>query len=69
MDTFVQPRKRVYTDGSDIKGHPRLGAAVVRILTRTILYIDAAGCEEIPAILRVELVAMHTALTRFHDHT
>ena len=30
----------VFTDGSDIKGHPRLGAVVVHIPTRTPIDID-----------------------------
>ncbi len=36
------PEQWVYTDGSDITGHPRLGAAVVHIPTSTTIYIDAA---------------------------
>ena len=59
----------VYTDGSDIKGHPRLGVAVVHIPTNTTIYIDAAGCEETRTIMRAELVAIHTALSRFADHS
>jgi hypothetical protein len=58
----------VYTEGSDIKGHPRLGAAVVHISTRTTIYIDAARCDETRTIMRAELVAIHTVLTRFEDH-
>ena len=34
------PEECVYTDGSDIKSHPRLGAVVVHIPTRTTIYID-----------------------------
>ncbi len=63
------PEEWVYTDGLDIKGYPRLGAAVVNIPTRTTIYIDAAGCEEISTIIRDEQVAIHTALTRFEDHS
>ena len=63
------PEEWVYTDGSDIKGHPRLGAAVVHISTRTTIYKDATGCEETRTIMRAELVAIHTALTRFKDHS
>ncbi len=37
------PEQWVYTDGSDITGHPRLGAAVVHIPSNTSIYIDAAG--------------------------
>jgi hypothetical protein len=58
----------VYTAGSDIKGHPRLGAVVVHIPTRITIYIDAAGSEETRTIMRAELVAIHTALTRFEEH-
>jgi hypothetical protein len=32
-------KQLVYTDGSDITGHPRLGAAVVHIPTSTTIYI------------------------------
>jgi len=63
------PEEWVYTDSSDIKGHPRLGAAVVLISTRTTIYIDAAGCNKTRTIMRAELVAIHTALTRFADHS
>jgi len=59
----------VYTDGSDIKGHPRLGAAMVHIPTRTTIYIGATWCEETRTIMRAELVAIHTALARFEDHS
>ena len=62
------PEERVYTNGSYIKGHPRLGAAVVHIPTRNAIYIDAAGCEETRTIMRAELVAIHTALSTFADH-
>ena len=58
-----------YIDGSDIKGRPRLGAAVVHIPTRNTIYIDAAGCDETRTIMHVKLVAIHTALTRFEDHS
>jgi hypothetical protein len=37
------PEPWVYTDGSVITGHPRLGAAVAHIPTNTTIYIDAAG--------------------------
>ena len=63
------PEEWVYTDGSDIKWHQRLGAAVVHIPTRTIIYIDAAGCDETRTIMRAELVAIHIALARFEDHS
>jgi hypothetical protein len=35
------PEQGVYTDGSDIAGHPRLGAAVVHIPSSNTIYIDA----------------------------
>ena len=63
------PVEWVYTDGSDIKGHPRLGAAVVHIPTRTTIYIDAARCDKTRTIMRAKLVAIHTALTRFKEHS
>ena len=62
------PEEWVYTDGSDIKGHPRLGAAVVHIPARTTIYIYVVGCEETRTIMRVELVAIHTALTILENH-
>ena len=38
--------------------------------TRTSVYIiDDAGCEEARTIMCAELVAIHTALTRFEDHS
>jgi hypothetical protein len=43
--------------------------ARVYIPTRTTIYIDAAGSEETRTIMRAELVAIHTALTRFEDHS
>ena len=63
------PEQWVYTDGSDITGHPRLGAAVVHIPTSTTIYIDAAGTEETRTIMRAELVAIHTALSTFSTHS
>ena len=62
------PEEWVYTDGSDMKGYPRHGVAVVHIQTRTNIYIDAAGCEETRTLMRAQLVAIHTALTRFEVH-
>jgi hypothetical protein len=50
---------------SDIKGQPRLGAAVVNIPTCTTIYIDVAGTEETRTITRTKLVAIHTALVTF----
>ena len=63
-----QPEQWVYTDGSDIKGQPRLGAAVVHVPTCTNLYIDAKGGEETHTIMQVELVAIYTALDKFATH-
>jgi hypothetical protein len=37
------PKNLVYTDGSDIKGQPRLKAAVVHTTTRTTIYIYRCG--------------------------
>jgi hypothetical protein len=62
------PGQWVYTDGSGITGHPRLGAAVVHIPTSTTIYIDVAGTEETRTIMRAELAAIHTALTTFSTH-
>jgi ribonuclease HI len=62
------PKQWVYTDGSCITGHPRLGAAVVHIPTSTTIYIDAAGTEETRTIMRAELMANHTALSTFSTH-
>ncbi len=42
---------------------------MVHIPTRTTIYIDATGREETRTIMRAELVAIHTALTRFADHS
>ena len=41
----------------------------MHIQTRTTIYIDAVGCEETRTIMRAELVAIHTALSRFEDHS
>jgi len=62
------PEYWVYTDGSDIKGQPRLGAAVVHIPTCNTIYIDAVGTEETCTITRTEFVAIQTALTAFASH-
>jgi ribonuclease HI len=62
------PEKWVYTDGSDITGHPRLGVAVVHIPSKTTIYIDASRTKETRTLMRAELVAMHTALTKFGTH-
>jgi hypothetical protein len=62
------PENWVYTDGSHIKGQPRLNAAVVHIPIRTIIYTHSAETEEIRTITRAVLVAIHTALTTFASH-
>ena len=62
------PEQWVYTDGSDITGHPRLGAAVVHIPTSTTIYIDVAGIEETRTIMRAELIAIYTAYTTLSTH-
>jgi len=63
-----QPEQWVYTDGSDIKGRPRLGAAAVHVPTITTLYIDVGGTEETRTIRWTELVAIYTALDNFSTH-
>jgi hypothetical protein len=62
------PENWVYTGGSDIKGHPTLSASVVHIPTSINIYIDVTGTEETRTIMRAELVAIHTALTKFAEH-
>ena len=54
---MFRPDQRAYIDGSDITGHPRLGAAVVHVPTCTNIYIDAGGPDETRTIMRAELVA------------
>ena len=63
MDAEIHSGKLVYTDGTGIKGQPRLGAAMVHIPTRTTIYIDTTGIKENRTITREELVAIHTAVT------
>ncbi len=41
---------------------------MVHTPTRTTIHTNATGCEETRTIMRVQLVAIHTALTRFEDH-
>jgi hypothetical protein len=62
------PENWVYTNGSDIDGHQRLGASLVHIPTATTIYIDAAGTEETRTIMCAELVAIHMALATFSSH-
>ncbi len=58
----------VYTDGSNIQGQPRPGAALVHVSTCTTIYIDAGGTYETRTIMRVELVAIYTALDKLVSH-
>jgi hypothetical protein len=58
----------LYTDGSNIKGQCRLGAAVAHVPSCTTIYIDAGGTNETRAIMRVELMVIHTALDKFVAH-
>jgi hypothetical protein len=63
-----QPEQWVFTDGSNIKGQPRLGAAVVHVPTCTTIYIDAGGTRETCTIMRAELAPIYTALANFDTH-
>jgi len=63
-----QPEQWVYMDGSNIKGHPRLGVTAVHVPTCTTIYIDAGGTKEIHTIMRSEFVAMYTDLDKFITH-
>jgi hypothetical protein len=63
-----QPEKWVYTDGSEIKGQPRLGVAVVHVPTCTIICIYARGTKETRIVMRAELVAIYTALDKIATH-
>ncbi len=65
---MCRPGQWVYTDGFDIKGQPRLGAAVVHVPTCTTIYIDAGGTDQTRTIMRAELVAIYTALDKFAIH-
>ncbi len=56
----------VYIDGSDIKGHPRLEAAVVHVPICRTIYINVGGTDE--TRMRAELVAIYTALDKFAKH-
>ena len=60
-----RPEQWVYTDGSDIKGQPRLGAAVVHVPTCTTIYIYARVTEGTRTRMRAELVTIYTALDKF----
>ncbi len=63
-----RPEQWIYTDGSDIKGHPRLGAVVVHVPACATIYIDGEDTNETRAIMRAELVAIYTALDKFATH-
>ena len=63
-----QPEQWMYTDGSNIKSQPLLGAAVVYIPACTTMYIDARGTYETRTIMPAELVAIYTALDEFSTH-
>ncbi len=65
---MFRPEQWVYTDGSDIKGQPRLGAAVVHVPTCSTIYIDARDTDDTRAIVRAELVAIYTAIYKFVTH-
>ncbi len=58
----------MFTDGSDIKSQPRLGAAVVHVPTSTTIYNDARGTDKIRTIMRAELVAIYTARDKLASH-
>jgi hypothetical protein len=60
-----QPEQLVYKDDSGIKGQPRLGVSVIHVPTCTTIYICAGGTKETHTIMRVELVAIYTALYKF----
>ena len=63
-----QPEQWVYTNGSNIKDQPRLGATVIHVLTCTAIYIDEGGTKETRTIMRAELAAIYTALDKFATH-
>jgi hypothetical protein len=62
------PENWLYMDGSNLQDRPRLGVVVVHIPIRTTIYIYATGAKEIRTIMRVDLLAIHTALIRFASH-
>ena len=62
---MFRPEQWVYSDGSDVTGQPRLGAAVVHGPTCTTIYIDARGTDETRTLMRAELVAIYMALDKF----
>jgi len=62
------PQNWIYTNGSDIKDQSRLGASVVHVPTRTAIYIEVGGSKETRTVMRLDLIAMHTALTTSTSH-
>ena len=62
------PENIIYTDGSDIQGQHRLGAAVIHVPTRTTIYIADGGSKEIQTIMRAELIAIYTTLATLTSH-
>ena len=63
-----QSEQWMQTDGSDIKGQPRLGDAVVHVPTCTTININAWDTDEIRTIMQAELLAIYTALDTFATH-
>ena len=63
-----QSEKWLYTDASDVKGLPRLGAAVVHGPICSIIYIDAGGTKEARTIMRAKWMDIYTALDNFFTH-
>jgi hypothetical protein len=47
------PEQWMYTNGSNIKEHVRLGAAYVESHSRAIFYVDAAGYQKTSPVTRV----------------
>ena len=56
------------TDGSNVTGQTRLGAAAVHVPICATIYIDAGGTNETHDIMRAELVAIYTTLDKFTAH-
>ena len=63
-----QHEQWMYIDGSDIKVQPRLGDAMVHVPTCTTIYIDARTQTKTHNIMRMDLVAIHTALDKLAKH-
>ncbi len=56
------PRDFVYTDGSQVKGNPKLGAGVVNPRINSITHIYVKSQQERHTITRAELAAISVAL-------